>query len=117
MAGFKDLQVWQKGIDLVELVYGVCSQLPSNEQYGLCSQMKRAVVSIPSNIAEGYRRNNKKEFHHFCGIALGSAAELETQLIITKRVYPETSVDVALDLNDEVQRMLSSLIKTLKPKK
>ncbi len=77
--------------------------------------MKRAAVSVPSNIAEGYRRNNKKEFHHFCGIALGSAAELETQLIITRRIYPTVDVDASLDLNDEVQKMLSSLIKKLKP--
>ncbi len=114
MSSFKELIVWQKGIDLVETVYGVSTKLPSHEKFGLSSQITRAAVSIPSNVAEGYRRSNRKEYAHFCAIALGSAAELETQLIIINRVYPEIDIDLAVGLNVEVQKMLTILISKLK---
>jgi four helix bundle protein len=113
MASFKDLKVWNKGIELTRLSYELCRFLPAEERYGLSSQIKRAAVSIPSNIAEGYRRNNRKEFTQFCGIALGSSAELETQLIIVSTVYPAISVDVAMDMTIQVQKMLTKLLKSL----
>jgi four helix bundle protein len=115
MAGFKELQVWQKGVDLTVMVYDLTKLLPHTEQYGLISQMQRSAASIPSNIAEGYRRNKLGEYAHFCGIALGSAAELETQLVITARVYHSVDVERLLALNEEIQKMLNALINKLKP--
>jgi four helix bundle protein len=114
MGGFKDLIVWQKGIDVTVVTYELCKLLPATERYGLASQMKRAAVAIPSNIAEGYRRNNRKEYAQFCGIALGSAAELETQLIITSKVYPKIDISKAMGLCIEIQKMLNSLIGKLR---
>ncbi len=74
MAGFKDLIVWQKSVELAVRTYELCKHLPVSERYGLKSQMQRSAVSVASNIAEGYRRNKTGEYSHFCGIALGSAA-------------------------------------------
>ena len=113
ISSYKDLIVWQKSIIIVSDIYQISRQLPAIEQYGLSSQMQRAAVAIASNIAEGHRRNNRKEYRQFCGVALGSAAELETQLIITSRVYPKIEVQNALNLSEEIQKMLSKLIKTL----
>ena len=79
-----DLNVWKKGIELVEEIYKITSNFPKEEIYGLTSQMKRAVISIPSNIAEGASRQSSKEFIYFLYIALGSASELEKHLIIAK---------------------------------
>ena len=78
----RDLDVWKDGIALVKLVYGFTSQLPQHEQFGLVSQMRRAAISIPSNIAEGAARSSRIEFARFVSIARGSIAELETQFII-----------------------------------
>ena len=83
---YEKLIVWQKSMDLVEFVYKFTEGFPKNETYGLTSQMRRATVSIPSNIAEGSRRNGKKEFKHFLAIAYGSGAELETLIMIAKRL-------------------------------
>lgn len=113
---YKDLIVWQKSMDLVEEAYKLTAQLPASEKYGLASQVQRAATSIPSNIAEGYKRNNLKEYIQFCGIAAGSAAELETHCLVITRVYAKISPDTAINLLDEVQRMLHSLIKQLKTK-
>ncbi len=82
MHNYRELKVWQEGMLLAKMVYQVTGLFPSNEQYGLTSQIKRAVVSIPSNIAEGAGRGSDKEFAHFLSIALGSAFELETQMIL-----------------------------------
>jgi four helix bundle protein len=112
---FRDLIVWQKGVNLAVLVYELTRLLPKSETYGLSSQMQRAAVSVPSNIAEGYRRNNTKEYRHFCALALGSAAELETQLIIAKKVYPCISYSAELSLCVEVQKILTAIIKKLSP--
>lgn len=111
---YKDLFVWQKAVDLVDAVYKIVSQLPKSEQYILISQMLRAAISIASNIAEGYRRNHKAEYVQFLSIALASAAELETQLIITKRQYPTINYQKAEALVEEVQKMLYSLIVKIK---
>ncbi|RUA07938.1 MAG: four helix bundle protein [Flavobacteriia bacterium] len=78
----EELKIWQKSIELTKLVYQLIKQLPSDEKYGLLGQIKRSVVSIPSNIAEGAGRNSKKEFKYFLNIANGSSYELQTQLII-----------------------------------
>lgn len=83
---YKDLIVWQKAMDLVELVYHLTKLFPKDEQYGLSNQLRRAAVSIPSNIAEGQARNSTAEFRNFLSIARGSLAELETQLLIAERL-------------------------------
>lgn len=78
MTSHKDLKVWQKGIELVKVIYDVTISFPNAEQFGLISQIRRCAVSIPSNIAEGSGRNSNKELIHFLNITLGSASELET---------------------------------------
>src|SRR3989338_9012219 len=82
----KDLLVWQKSLDLVENVYLLTEKFPQRELYGLSAQMRRAAVSISSNIAEGRSRGTRKDFTHFLHMAFGSASELETQLMIAKRL-------------------------------
>jgi len=82
----KDLNVWKQGIELVEDIYELTRNLPSDEKYNLISQLKRSAVSVPSNIAEGAARNSTKEFLRFLDIANGSLSELETQLIIIERL-------------------------------
>jgi len=111
---YKDLLVWQKGIDLVNEVYILTKQLPKDEQFGLVSQMRRAAVAIPSNIAEGYRRNHKAEYRHFLAIAFGSAAELETQLIIIEKQYKIIDIKSSQLILEEVLKMLNTIISKLK---
>ena len=108
----KDLIVWQKSYDLVKLVYLFSDNLPKSEQFGLVSQMRRCAVSIPSNIAEGHQRHNQREYRQFLGIAQGSAAELETQLLLSAELF-ELDAQSSLDLLYEVQKMLKSLCKKL----
>jgi four helix bundle protein len=110
---FKDLKVWQKSIELASDVYTVVRTLPKSEQFGLTSQLGRAVVSIPSNIAEGSKRGGKKEFLQFLRIANGSAAEVETQLILISKLYPEIKHLKASGALAEVQMMLAGLIRSL----
>ncbi len=86
MQTYKDLMVWQKSIELTVKLYEVTKLLPTEERFGLISQMRRCCVSIPSNIAEGYARRGKKENANFINIAYGSAVELETQVIIAKKL-------------------------------
>ena len=115
---YKDLLVWQKSIDLCELIYRVCSGFPSDELYGLTSQMKRSVISISSNIAEGQARRYSNEFHRFLLIANGSLAELDTQCFIAKRLG-FIAEDICRNLEDkitEIQKMLYALIESLKTK-
>ncbi len=83
---YQELIVWQKGMDLVEAVYKASQTFPQEETYGLTSQIRRAVVSVPSNIAEGQGHKSTKEFMHFLSIALGSLREVETQILITERL-------------------------------
>ncbi|MEK7207972.1 MAG: four helix bundle protein [Patescibacteria group bacterium] len=113
---YKDLIVWQKGIEMVIEVYRMTEQFPKSELYGLASQMKRAAVSIPSNIAEGRRRGGKKEFCQFLLIAYGSGAELETQLEIVRRLPwgKELNAQKIDALLLEVMRMLNKMISSLK---
>ena len=109
---FKDLIVWQKSIILVKEVYTLLQKLPTDERFGLISQMRRSAVSIPSNIAEGSKRGTRKDYLQFLRIANASCAELETQLVITKELYGVTVGEVD-ELLIEVQKMLQSIIKTL----
>lgn len=112
---YKDLVVWQKSRELAKDIYIYCAALPKDELYGLASQMKRAAISIPSNIAEGYRRNNRGEYVHFLGISSGSAAELETQVIIAQDIFGLENTELLKHL-EEIQKMLMSLKKKLDPK-
>lgn len=116
MQSHKDLTVWQKSMDLVELVYKITGKLPKSETFGLSSQMQRAAIAIPSNIAEGAKRGHKLEYIQFLRIANGSAAELETQLILAQRLYPEVNIQTqkASFLLEEILKMLYALISTLK---
>lgn len=116
MDSHKNLIVWQKSIDLVKLVYSVMHSFPKDEQFGLVSQIKRAVVSILSNIADGFGRGSKKECKRFIHIALGSAIELDTQLIISKELdfLSEKDRGVICSLLSGIKRMLKALIKSLK---
>ncbi|KAA0206515.1 four helix bundle protein [Candidatus Uhrbacteria bacterium] len=113
MQSFKDLIVWQKAMDLAKLVYQLTESLPKNEEFGLKSQMRRAAVSIPSNIAEGRKRGTRKDFTQFLRIADGSLAELETQLLLSEDLY-EIKHDHLIESLQEVGRMLSGLISKLK---
>lgn len=112
---FQDLIVWQKAIRLVEMSYGVANSLPPYERYALADQIRRTAVSIPSNIAEGQKRLNRAETVQFSGIALGSAAELETQLILCQNLH-DSNVEEALLLLTEVAKMLTALVKGLRSK-
>ncbi|TSD05722.1 MAG: S23 ribosomal protein [Parcubacteria group bacterium Greene0714_7] len=114
----KDLVVWQKGIDLAIVIYNLTSKFPSEEKFGLTAQMRRAVVSISSNIAEGRSRSTRKDFAQFLHIALGSVSELETQLEIAKRLEYGEKVDYngAVATLQEVSKMLVTIIASLKAK-
>ncbi len=111
--GFKSLIVWQKSMDLADTVFQFTKKFPKEEQYGLTSQMRRAAVSIPSNIAEGSRRTSKKDYVQFLRIASGSAVELETQLLLAQKWYPTAVSPAALPLLSEIEKMLSSLVRRL----
>ena len=102
----EDLKIWQKSIELTKLVYDAVLSLPSNEKYGLTSQIKRSVISISSNIAEGAGRNSDKEFKQFLSIANGSSYELQTQLILT--------VELNLISNDKIQSIVKLLVEVQK---
>src|SRR3989344_7245987 len=114
---YKKLIVWQKSVELSKEIYKVTNRLPKEEVYGLVSQMRRSVISIPSNIAEGYKRNSLGEYVQFLSIADGSAAELETQLILVKDLYSQIDLSLCENLLLEIQKMLTIMIKKLKDKK
>ena len=111
MRDHKDLDVWKVGMDLVSDIYTVTLLFPKSEQYGLSSQMRRAAVSIPSNIAEGAARQSEKELVQFLFIALGSASELETQVIIAERLRYFGPAEPILTRLDSVKRLLNGLIR------
>ena len=112
---YEDLLVWQRAMDLVEEVYKLINLLPKEENFGISAQMRRAVISIPSNIAEGQARHTTKEFINFLSIANGSKSELRTQIQICIRLkyITETEAEKALALCEEVSKMLSALITKL----
>lgn len=112
---YRDLDIWSKEIEIVKDVYKSTEKFPKQETYGLISQMRRAAVSIPSNIAEGFRRNRNKEYKQFLYISLGSCAELETQITIAKELeYIQKNEEATLlEKLDHLCRMISNLIKKL----
>jgi four helix bundle protein len=113
---YRDLLVWQRAMDLVEACYKIAAEFPNDEMYGLSSQLKRAVVSIPANIAEGHGRDGLGEYIHFLGVAQGSLRETETHLLIAGRLAlaSKEQLDEVQRLSDEVSRMLGSLMRSLK---
>ncbi|MBI4135958.1 MAG: four helix bundle protein [Candidatus Vogelbacteria bacterium] len=119
MHSHKELIVWQKGMAPVTLIYRVNSKFPKEEMYGLTSQIRRAAISIPSNIAEGRCRSSKKDYLQFLRIANGSSAELETQLLIAKELsfIDEFDYNRAYDAIIEIMRMLRAMIQKLNPNK
>ncbi len=116
ISSYKQLIVWQKSFSLAKRVYELTNKFPKSEIYGLTSQMRRAVASIPSNIAEGFVRKHTKEFSQFTSIAFGSGAELETQLLLAKELnfIADKEFKEIESLLGEVMKMLNSLISKLK---
>ncbi len=117
IASYRDLIVWQRAIELVEAVYTLSGYFPDDERFGLTSQQRRAAVSVASNIAEGKSRGTRKEYRQFLVIAYGSCAEIETQIMIAKKLHFADDehfkrTDLLLD---EVMKMLRTLIFRLKP--
>ena len=112
---YKDLQVWQKAIQLVTDVYTLTKSFPKEDMYGLTSQMRRSAISIPSNIAEGQSKRSTKDYIRFLNIAYGSCAELETQLCISQNLnYAASEQILALsDKGSEISRMINGLINSL----
>lgn len=115
MTNFKDLSIWQRSMDLSIAVYELTDEFPAEERYGLVSQMRRAVVSISSNIAEGKNRGTQKDFRRFLFQAYGSGGELETQILIAKRWkktkdFDYSNVDILLS---ETMRMLNVFIRNM----
>ena len=112
---YKDLIVWQKSVELVKLVYALTRSFPTDEKFGLVSQMRRAAVSVPSNIAEGHARNTSGEYVQFISHAEGSLAELETQLIVSMELGFCAAVDAKpiQVVIEEVQKMTNALRKSV----
>ncbi len=113
---YRDLIVWQKAMALAEAVYRCSAQLPREETYGLRSQLTRAAVSLPANIAEGQSRHGRAEFLHFRGVARGSLGELETLTMLCRRLGYLSERDAASLLEDcqEIGRLLAGLVRSLK---
>lgn len=112
---FKDLIVWQKSIELCTLVYQVTKKYPRDELYGIVSQIRRSCVAIPSNIAEGQTRGHKQEYVQFLRIAFASAAELETQLLVSEKInyISDSDFEKVNNLLQEILKMLNKLISVL----
>jgi len=112
---FQDLRIWQIGIEVVKNIYILTKKFPKEELYGLTSQMRRSAISIPSNIAEGFRRYHNKEYKQFLYIALGSCAELETQIIIASELeyINETNKTELIEKIKYICRMTVKLINKL----
>ena len=114
--GHRDLRVWQEAIALVELVYAFTSSFPKDEQFGLTSQMRRAAVSVPANIAEGSARNGTRELLHFLGIAAGSLSELDTHAELASRLKLAADTEPIRSKIDQVSALLMALSKSLRSK-
>ncbi len=112
---YNDLQVWKESMQLVIVVYKISSTFPNEERYCITDQMRRAAVSIPSNIAEGHSRNTKPDFARFLRISLGSCTELETQIIIAKNLeyVTEEKIEPILNQSLVIRKMLTKLISKL----
>lgn len=116
MRDFKKLEIWKNGIELVKQVYQLSDKLPSEEKFGLTSQITRAIVSIPSNIAKGCSRNSEINFKRFLEIAMGSLFEVETQLIITQELkfIKSNELEIIFNLIQKEAKMINSLINKIK---
>lgn len=116
LESYRDLRVWQAGMDVAEACYRLTQSFPREEVYGLSSQIRRAATSIPANIAEGYGRGGRGEYVQFLGIAQGSLKELETHMLIAQRLGfgPTGALAALLGQADQLGRMLSGLIRALK---
>jgi four helix bundle protein len=112
----KDLDVWKRGMSFVEQIYKATTKFPTDERYGLASQLRRAAVSFPSNIAEGAARSSVREYIQFLYVALGSLSEIETQVMIAGKLG-YLSVDDLLEEVESLRKMTLKLIKYLKSKK
>lgn len=112
-----DLVVWQRAVDLSVATYRLTQRFPREESYGLISQLRRASVSIASNIAEGYGRTSKDQYRHFLGIARGSYMELQTQLVIAGKLgFADSSqFEEVASIASEVGKMLSAILRNLRP--
>ena len=117
-SSYKNLRAWQVSMEVAELVYRTTKEFPRHEIYGLAGQMQRAAVSLPSNIAEGHARDSTREFLHHISMALGSLAELETQLLLAKKLeYLSSNMsDCIREKVEESGRTLRGLQKSLKAK-
>jgi four helix bundle protein len=117
--GYQDLVVWQKAMELVTAVYRVTRDWPREEQYGLTSQVRRAAVAIPSNVAEGHGRSGRREFAHHVSIAYGSLCELETQLLIAERLdfSDAKATESLMERIADVRRLTSGLLRSLQTSK
>ncbi|MGO4289920.1 four helix bundle protein [Chitinophaga sp. RAB17] len=116
MRNFRNLIIWQKSFDLSLKIYDLTKLFPSEEKFGLISQLRRAAVSLPSNIAEGAAQPTDKHFKRFLLMAIGSSFEMETQLLISSQIYPslqKSISEIILPLLIEVQKMLNSMISKL----
>lgn len=115
MNNFKELKVWQKSVELSTRIYQITTGFPKDELYGLSSQLRRTAVSIPSNIAEGSGRGSNKDFSHFLSISLGSAFEMETQVIIAEKLFmikQENAIEIINEIT-EIQKMIRGLQKSI----
>jgi len=112
---FKDLKIWERSVELVKAIYDLTKTFPKEELYGLASQIRRAAVSVPSNIAEGFARYHNKEYKQFLYTSLGSCAELSTQLIIAERLnyLDNEKADILFGEIEEISKMTMALIKKL----
>jgi four helix bundle protein len=112
---YRDLNIWNLGIELVKDVYKLTGMFPKQEMYGIVSQMRRSAISIPSNVAEGFKRYHNKEYRQFSYVTLGSCAELETQLTTAKELeyIQENKESMLLEKLDHIDRMITSLLKKL----
>lgn len=115
LKSYRDLEVWQRGIDLVAAIYRLTEAFPKEERYGLTSQLRRAAVSVPANIAEGYARPHRGDYLHHLSVARGSLAELETHLVISVRleIVQRESIAEVWNLSQEVGKMLTKLVRSL----
>ena len=116
MKTHRDLDVWTKSMDFAEQVYKITEKFPDKEKYSLTNQLRRAAISVPSNIAEGATRNSHKEFIQFLYIALGSTSELETQLLLSRRIGYVKDIDQALNDLTVVRKLISGLLSSIKRK-
>jgi len=118
LQSYRELLVWQKAMELAQLIYRLTEPFPKREIYGLAAQLRRAGVSVPSNIAEGYGRGSRREYLQFLSIAQGSLKELETQIILAERLTYATAQQAARMLSEAevVGKMLGGLIRSLRAK-